>query len=85
MAALVVDHRVAMAAVDAYAVVGAAAGAGQAVGMQQGEEPLVASPFVPSGRSGGSPSGSLPIHAGDSLHRTAEPIICQEAEHHSAS
>ena len=42
VAALVVDHRVAMAAVDAEAVGGAAAGAGQPVGVQQGEQPLVA-------------------------------------------
>jgi hypothetical protein len=44
--ALVVQDRVPMAAVDAHAIAGTAAGAGQAFGMQQGEELLVAGPLV---------------------------------------
>src|SRR5262245_4271655 len=45
-AALEVDHRVAMAAVDAEAVGGPAPRAGQAVGVQQLDEPLVAGVLV---------------------------------------
>jgi hypothetical protein len=46
VATLEVQHRVAMAAVDAEAIAGAAAWAGKPIGMQQDEEPLVASAFV---------------------------------------
>src|SRR5215210_5697182 len=47
VAALVVQHRVAMAAVDAEPVAGAAPRTGQAVGVQQGEELLIAGVLVP--------------------------------------
>jgi hypothetical protein len=46
VAALVVDHRVAMPAVDAQAVARAAARAGQAVGVEQGDESGVAGMLV---------------------------------------
>jgi hypothetical protein len=46
VAALVIEDRVAMAAVDAEAVGGAAAGAGQAAGVEHGEELLVAGVLI---------------------------------------
>jgi hypothetical protein len=46
VAALVIEDRVAMAAVDAEAVGDAATRAGQAAGVQQGDEPVVTGPLV---------------------------------------
>ena len=67
VAALVVEDRVAVAAVDAQAVAGAAARAGQAVGVEQLDELARSRRPRPSGRSGGSPSSSLPVDAGHRL------------------
>ena len=70
-----------MAAVDAQAVAAAATGAGQAVGVEQGDELARSRPARPSGGSGGSPSLSFPVAAGDSLVSATDLIACQEAEH----
>jgi hypothetical protein len=81
MAALVVEHGVATTAMDPEAVACAAARAGQAVGVEEGDEPVVAGLLVEQIDDGGihrrasrPPNGGYP-------ERTTRRVSRQVAEH----